>query len=175
MSVNKIEEREYEENHFIDDDEEEGNQGNKYLTFKIAQEVYGIDISEIIEIIELQKITEVPDMPEYVKGVINLRGKVIPIIDLRLRFNMEKREYDDRTCIVIVKVDEKTIGFIVDTVFEVVDVNSTEIDPPPQFKKSLRDDRYISGIGKAGENIIILLDADKIIHLDELNEISKKM
>src|SRR4030066_439751 len=98
MSVEKLKEKEQEENlFFFDEDEEEEFQENKYLTFRIAEEVYGISISEITEIIDLQKITEVPDMPKYVKGVINLRGKVIPILDLRLRFNMEEREYDDRT------------------------------------------------------------------------------
>lgn len=169
----KIKERDYEDEHFIDDDDEDSSKENKYLTFRISDEIYGIDIGDITEIIEMQKITDVPDMPKYVKGVINLRGKVIPIMDLRLRFNMEERKYDDRTCIIIVNISESSIGFIVDTVLEVVDIPEAEIDPPPQFKTASGFERYVSGIGKIGEDVKILLDADKIVHSEELKKISE--
>ncbi len=171
----KTKKREYEDEHFIDDDEDESSKENKFLTFKIADEVYGIAISDITEIIEVQKVTDVPDMPKYVKGVINLRGKVIPIMDLRLRFNMEERKYDDRTCIVIVNINETSIGFIVDTVLEVVDIPEAEIDPPPQFKTASGYEMYVAGIGKFGDEVKILLDADKIVHRDELKKISEKI
>lgn len=171
----KIKEREYEDEHFIDDDEDESGKENKFLTFRIADEIYGIDISDITEIIEMQKITDVPDMPNFVKGVINLRGKVIPIMDLRLRFNMEEREYDDRTCIIIVNINETAIGFIVDTVLEVVDISEDNIDPPPQFKTASGYERYVSGIGKIGNDVKILLDADKIVHREELEKITQKV
>jgi purine-binding chemotaxis protein CheW len=171
----KIKERDFEDEHFIDDDEDDLSKENKYLTFRISDEVYGIDISDITEIIEMQKITDVPDMPNFVKGVINLRGKVIPIMDLRLRFNMEEREYDDRTCVIIVNISESTIGFIVDTVLEVVDISEENIDPPPQFKTASGYERYVSGIGKIGNDVKIILDADKIVHREELDKIKQKV
>ena len=114
-------------------DEDEDTQANKYLSFKIGKEAYGIGIKFITEIIELQKIIEIPDVPNYVKGVINLRGKVIPVIDLRLRFNMEERVYDDRTCIVVVDINKTAVGIIVDTVEEVLEIAEKNIEPPPKF------------------------------------------
>ncbi len=176
MPIERIKEREEEEHlFFFDDDEDDEALENKYLTFKIADEIYGIFINDVIEIIELQKITEVPDMPKYVKGVINLRGKVIPIMDLRIRFKMEIREYDDRTCIVIVNINEKPIGFIVDTVLEVVDIPKTEIEPSPQFKNESNYEKYVSGLGKVGDEIKILLDVEKIVYLEDLENIDKKI
>ncbi|WP_233143038.1 chemotaxis protein CheW [Marispirochaeta aestuarii] len=152
---------------FLVDDEDEQYQENKYLLFNIGKEIYGINIMVVTDIIELQKITEVPDMPDYIKGVINLRGKVIPVMDLRLRFGMEPRAYDDRTCIIIVHVENTSIGFIVDTVSEVKDIRESDIDPPPSFKKHAARDRYISGLGKVDEEVRILLDVKKILEQDE--------
>ncbi len=145
------------------DDDNEDTQANKYLFFKIGKESYGIGIKHIIEIIELQHISAVPDMPVYVKGVINLRGKVIPIIDLRLRFNLEERQYDDRTCIVVNEIDRVLIGFIVDTVEEVIEIPENQVEPPPKFKSSTGQDRYVSGLGKVGEAVKILLDVEQIV------------
>jgi len=99
--------------------------------------------------------------------VINLRGKVIPVMDLRLRFGMDPRDYDDRTCIIIVNVDNTSIGFIVDTVSEVKDIRESDIDPPPSFKKHSTRDRYISGLGKVDDEVRILLDVKKILEQDE--------
>lgn len=155
-----------EEEMFLVDDEDESYQENKYLLFNIGNEMYGINIMIVTDIIELQKITEVPDMPDYIKGVINLRGKVIPVMDLRLRFGMEARPYDDRTCIIIVNVESNSIGFIVDTVSEVKDILENDIDPPPNFKKDNARDRYISGLGKVDEEVKILLDVKKILEQD---------
>ncbi len=146
------------------DDEDEDTQANKYLFFRIGKESYGIGIRHIIEIIELQRISVVPDMPRYVKGVINLRGKVIPIIDLRLRFDLEERGYDDRTCIVVCEIERVLIGFIVDTVEEVVVIPENQVEPPPMFKSASGRERYISGLGKVGEAVKILLDVEKIVH-----------
>ena len=149
---------------FIDDDEEnEDTQANKYLFFKIDKESYGVGIRHVIEIIELQSISSVPDMPPYVKGVINLRGKVIPIVDLRLRFDMDERDYDNRTCIIVTEVDHVLVGFIVDTVEEVLEIMERDIEPPPKFKSVSGGDRYISGMGKAGEAIKILIDVEKLV------------
>ncbi len=150
----------------VEDDEDA--QANKYMLFKTADEVYGIEIKYVTEIIELQRITEVPDMPNYVKGVINLRGKVIPVIDIRLRFNMEAREYDDRTCIIVVNIDETSIGCVVDTVAEVQDIPEGEIEPPPNFKSESGKERYISGMGKVGDEVKILLDVTKILYESDL-------
>jgi purine-binding chemotaxis protein CheW len=145
------------------DDEDEDTQANKYLFFRIGKESYGIGIRFIIEIIELQRISEVPEMPTYVKGVINLRGKVIPIVDLRLRFELEERAYDDRTCIIVTEIDRVLIGFIVDTVEEVMEIPEDRIEPPPRFKSVAGKDRYISGMGKVGDQVKILIDVEKVV------------
>src|SRR6056297_1384779 len=138
-------------------------QENKYLMCKIGGEVYGIDIQHVTDIIELQKITEVPDMPKYVKGVINLRGQVIPVIDLRLRFGMEEREYDDRTVITVVRFKDYVIGFIVDTATEVQDIPEKDIDPPPKVHGDEAEQKYILGLGKIDSEVIILLDIEKLL------------
>jgi purine-binding chemotaxis protein CheW len=150
------------------DEENEDTQANKYLFFKIGLESYGIGIRHIIEIIELQTISAVPDMPDYVKGVINLRGKVIPIVNLRLRFNIAERDYDDRTCIVVAEIDRVLIGLIVDTVEEVMEIPESNIEPPPRFKTVSGKDRYISGMGKVGEQVKILIDVEKIVRDEDI-------
>ena len=145
------------------DDDNEDTQANKYLFFRIGQESYGIGISHIIEIIELQRISAVPDMPRYVKGVINLRGKAIPIIDLRLRFGLPERAYDDRNCIVVTEIEEVLIGFVVDTVEEVVEIAEGQIEPAPRFNTASGQEQYLSGLGKVGEEVKILLDVGKLM------------
>ena len=162
---------------FIEDDEDVDNQSNKYLMFKLGNEEYGIDIKRITAIEELPQITVIPDMPNFVKGVINLRGKVIPAVDLRLRFGLEEREYDDRTCIVIVSVNESTIGLIVDIVSEVHEIGENDISPPPSFKNASGKEQYIAGLAKQGEEVKIILDVQKIIsdkNKNILKEISDK-
>jgi purine-binding chemotaxis protein CheW len=160
----------------IDDDEDnEDTQANKYLFFKIGKESYGVGIRFVIEIIELQSISSVPDMPDYVKGVINLRGKVIPIVDLRLRFDMDEREYDNRTCIIVTEVDGILVGFLVDTVEEVLEITDKNIEPPPKFKSISGRDRYISGMGKAGEAIKILIDVDKLVRDENLAAVAEEV
>jgi len=149
------------------DEDDENTQANKYLLFNLGQEVYGIPITHVINIIELQKITEVPDMPTHIRGVINLRGSVIPVMDLRLRFRLPEREYDDRTCIIIVKVADKSVGFICDTVAEVHDIAPEDIEEPLQFKRDNEAARYISGLGKVGDDVRILLDVEKVLSDEE--------
>jgi purine-binding chemotaxis protein CheW len=155
-------------------EDEDSEQENKYLLCKLDNEEYGINITHVQSIEELQKIIAVPDLPPYVKGVINLRGNVIPVIDLRLKFHMEEREYDDRTCIVITKIHDKQIGLIVDTVSEVHDIPEANIEPPPTFKKSSGEGQYIAGIGKIGEEVKILLDISKLLLEEEMEEIQGK-
>ena len=150
-------------------EEEEGDdaQKDKFLTFKIAEEEFAIPIGHVIEIVGIQKITEVPDMPDFVKGVINLRGKVIPVMDVRLRFHLPSVAYDDRTCVVVVSVGNVTIGLVVDTVSEVVSIPESNISPPPRFS-SATSGRYVSGMGKIGDAVKIIIDAEKLLRDDEL-------
>ena len=156
---------------FVFDDEDDNAQADKYLLFNIGEEVYGVSIVHVIEIVEMQRITEVPDMPDFMKGVINLRGNVIPLIDLRLRFGIAERAYDDRTCIIIVRIDRTSVGFIVDTVAEVHDIREDDINPPPAFKTDTGRNRFIGGLGKVAERVIILIDAARILEDRELQEI----
>lgn len=158
---------------FLDDDENEDTQANKYMFFRIADESYGIGIRHILEIIELQRISQVPDMPSYVKGVINLRGKVIPVVDLRLRFGLPERVYDDRTCIVVADVSRTTLGFIVDTVEEVIEIAENNVEEAPKFRTQSGKDRYISGMGKVGEDVKILLDVETLVRDEDVQSIAK--
>ena len=166
-----VRERETDEM-FLEADDEENSQANKYLLFSIGEEVYGVTIGSVTEIIEMQKITGVPDMPGYVKGVINLRGRVIPVMDLRLRFAMEERAHDGRTCIIIAKIGDTSLGFIVDTVAEVQDILEKDIEPPPAFKSDTGRKQYISGLGKIDEKVVILIDVKKILLDEEIETIS---
>lgn len=160
----------------VEDDEDVDNQSGKYLMFNLGDEEYGIDIARITAIEELPQITTIPDMPNFVKGVINLRGKIIPAVDLRLRFGIEEREYDDRTCIVIVSVDDSTIGLIVDIVSEVHEIKNNDMGPPPSFKNTSGKEQYIAGLAKIGEEVKIILDVEKIISNEDkvILEQSKK-
>ena len=156
----------------LDDEDNEDTQANKYLFFRIDRESYGIGIRYVIEIIELQAISIVPDMPLYVKGVINLRGKVIPIVDLRLRFGIEERIYDDRTCIIVTEVDGILLGCVVDTVEEVMEIPERNIEPPPKFKTVSGRDQYISGMVKVNEAIKILIYLEKIVRDENLSSMT---
>lgn len=150
-----------------------GDHGGKYLTFKLANEEYGLEILKVREINGMMDITAVPQMPSYMKGVINLRGKVIPVIDLRLKFGFQEIEHTEQTCIIVVDVG-KDIGIIVDTVSEVLDIKGENIEPPPQVGKAV-DNSFILGMGKVGEAVKILLNIDRVLTEDEmmnLNEVT---
>jgi purine-binding chemotaxis protein CheW len=134
----------------------------RYLTFHLANEIYGTEILRVREIIGVQDITRVPDTRPFLKGVINLRGQVIAVVDLRLKLGMEEVEYTEETCIIIVDVDGTMVGMIGDKVDEVVDLSADVIEPPPQFGQGT-ESSYVLGMGRAGERIIILLDADKAL------------
>lgn len=140
----------------------EDTQKDKYLTFCLAEENYGLDIGDVIEIIGVQKITKIPGMPPYIKGVINLRGQVIPVMDMRLRFHLPPQEYDQRTCIVVTEVAEQTMGLVVDRVSEVVDIPESQVEPP-STQSSGHAGSYVKGLGKIDEHIRILLDTEKIL------------
>jgi len=146
-------------------DDDEDTQKDKFLTFHIAGEDYGIEIAHVLEIIGIQKITEVPDMPAFVKGVINLRGNVIPVMDVRLRFKLEERTYDERTCIIVIEVNETSVGLVVDQVNEVANIPENQIEPIPQTGKSTSS-RFIQGMGKINDEVKILLRVEQLL-LDE--------
>lgn len=146
----------------------EDTQKGKFLTFHLANEDYGIEIRYVTEIIGIQKITEVPDMPDFVRGVINLRGKVIPVMDVRTRFHLPPREYDDRTCIIVVNINEMAVGLVVDKVNEVADIPESQIEPAPRSARG--NGRYIKGMGKIGEEVKILLDVSRLLGESELGQ-----
>jgi len=143
----------------------------KYLTFTLADEEYGIGILKVKEIIGMMAITSVPRTPDFVKGVINLRGKVIPVIDLRLKFGMPSIEYTDRTCIIVVEIDADDmtiqIGIVVDAVSEVLNIKEEEIENAPSFGTSLNTD-YILGMAKIDKGVKILLDIDRVLSAKEI-------
>lgn len=141
--------------------------GGKFLTFQLKDEEYGLEILKVREIMGLMDITTVPQTPTYVKGVINLRGQVIPVIDLRLKFGMEKGEYDKRTCIVVVNVDGLQMGIVVDTVSEVMDIDSDAIEAAPSFGTKLNTD-YILGMGKVQGTVKILLDIGEVLNSEDM-------
>ncbi len=150
----------------------EDSKAGKYLTFKLADEDYGISLLKVREIIGMMPITSVPRTPAFVKGVINLRGKVIPVTDLRLRFDMPENDYNDRTCIIVVEVagQESTVqmGIVVDAVTEVLPVQDNEIEPAPEFGASV-DTRYILGMANMEGAVKILLDIDRVLTQAEID------
>lgn len=150
------------------------NREGKYLTFTLAGEEYGIGIRKVREIVGMMTVTNIPQTPPYVKGVINLRGKVIPIVDLRLKFEMASMDYTDRTCIIVVEIKsgDKTIamGLIVDSVSEVINIKGTDIDDTPGFGNTL-DTEYILGMAKMAGSVKILLDIDRVFDEAEVCDI----
>ncbi len=142
---------------------------DQYLTFILDEDHYGIDISSVIEIIGIQKITQMPQQPEYVNGVINLRGRIIPTLDVRARFKKERVPYDERTCIIVVDVQETMIGFIVDRVDEVLGISPESISSPPRFNQDFKG-RYVNGIAKIEDSIIMILESALLLSEDELAE-----
>lgn len=146
----------------------------KYMTFKLAEEVYGIEILSVREIIRLMDITRVPRTPNFIRGVINLRGKVITVIDLRLKFDMPAIDWTDQTVIIVVQVKtantELTMGLLVDEVLEVRSVESSQIEPPPSFGGGGLDIEFIQGVGKVDTRVIFLLNIGKILSSQELEQ-----
>lgn len=148
-------------------EEWEDTQKGKYLTFVVEDEVYGIEIRYVTEIIGIQPITKVPESSDYIRGIINLRGKIIPVMDVRLKFRKPSIPYNDRTCIIVVDIGSIGIGLIVDNVAEVLDIPDEQIVPPPDTKSGFNS-RYIMGIGKVGNDIKLILDCRKMVTGEEL-------
>lgn len=152
-------------NEILDEDTQKG----KYLTFLIGRESYGIEIKYVIEIIGIQAITEVPEVPDYIKGIINLRGKIIPVMDVRIRFKKEPKEYNDRTCVIVVQFKDILVGLIVDNVSEVIPIADEDIVLPPEMSSS--EGKYIKGIGKTGENVKLIIDCEKLMNDNDFDEV----
>ena len=152
------------------------NREGKYLTFSLGKEEYGLGILKVKEIIGLMPITTVPRTPAFVKGVINLRGKVIPVVDLRLKFEMEEIAYTERTCIIVVEIAASggaiPMGIVVDSVSEVLNIKQGEIEDTPTFGSRLNME-YILGMAKTGGGVKILLDIDKVLSCEEVSLLQK--
>ncbi|MGM0519898.1 MAG: chemotaxis protein CheW [Campylobacterota bacterium] len=148
-----------------------GGHLEKYLTFIVDEEIYGLEILKVREIVAMLHISKVPLVPNYVKGVINLRGKVIPVIDIRLKFNMTDIEYDEHTTIIIVDVDDISIGFIVDKTSEVVKIDKSNLMPPPKFGTGI-DTSFLKSMAKTENNIIMIVDLEKLFSSEELSSLA---
>jgi purine-binding chemotaxis protein CheW len=148
----------------------------KYLTFKVAEEEYGLEILKVQEIIRMQAVTKVPRTPEYVRGVINLRGKVIPVIELRKKFGLPQAADTDKTCIIVVQIatgaSKVVMGTIIDEVKEVLDIRAENIEETPSFGSSI-DTQFILGMGKIGNTVKILLDIDKVMSVKDIESLKQ--
>lgn len=153
-------------------EQQEDTQHGRYLTFNVGEEVFGIEIEYVTEIIGMQPITQIPEIAEYIKGIINLRGKIIPVIDIRLKFKKDAIDYNDRTCIIVVDTSEIMVGLIVDQVSEVMSIDDEDVAPPPSSKTGIRN-RYIKGVGKINDNVKLLLDCKKLFDEEETQAIGE--
>jgi purine-binding chemotaxis protein CheW len=146
--------------------ETEDTMKGRFLTFHLGGEVYGIGIHHVTEIIGLQTINKLPETPDYIQGIINLRGKIIPVIDMGMKFGREKNVYTDRTCIVVIETQQLSAGLIVDHVSEVITIDEVNIAPPPDVNGS-NCCRYINGVGKIDGEVVILLDCEQLFNYEE--------
>ena len=140
-------------------------QKDKYVTFKSGSEYFGIKIEYVNEIIVYQEITEIPETEDYIKGLINLRGKIIPVVDARIRFRQEPFEYNDRTCIIVLNVKNFVVGLIVEKIAEIVEITEGNIVPNPKIGKADKSqNKYVYGIGRVGDKVKLLLDPEKLLN-----------
>ena len=160
----------------VDEDNagERDTQKGKYMTFKSGNEYFGLEIQYVNEIIQLQAITAIPETEDYIKGLINLRGKVIPVVDVRLRFKQEPFEYNDRTCIIVINIKSMMVGLIVEKIAEVVEIKEDNILPPPSVGRTDKvQNKYVYGIGKVGDTVKLLLDPDKLLNDQDLTVVEQ--
>lgn len=144
----------------------------KYLTFWADNQLFGIPIADVVQIVGVQTITSIPQFPDYAKGIIDLRGSIIPVIDVRLRLNKQEVPYDERTCIIVTSIQETLVGFIVDSVDEVAKIEDDNISNPPKLSKDTTN-AYLIGIAKQQDKVVLLLDSKKILNDDEFAEITQ--
>lgn len=147
---------------------EEDTQHGRFLTFALDSESFGLEISYVTEIVGLQPITVLPEVPNHVKGIINLRGRIIPVIDMRLKFGKKQADYDGRTCIVVINIQDIQVGLIVDNVTEVLTIEDADIVPPPDHRTGARNS-HIKAIGKVGNDVKLLLDCSRLFNSEELD------
>lgn len=153
----------------IKEELEEDSQKGKFMTFRTGKEFFGINISYVNEIIMMQPITAIPETEDYIKGLINLRGKIIPVIDVRTRFKMEPLEYTDRTCIIVINVKNTVIGLIVEQIAEVDTISEDDIVPPPSLgHREHEHNKYVYGLARTGETVKLLIDPEKLIRDEDL-------
>lgn len=151
------------------DKESTEKHSDKYVTFKSGNEYFGIKIQYVNEIIVYQEITEIPESESYIKGLINLRGKIIPVVDVRIRFGQEPIEYNDRTCIIVLNVGDTVAGLIVERIAEVVEIPQENIIPSPSIGKGDKSHHiFVQNIGKVGDSVKLLLDTDKLLNDDDI-------
>ncbi len=150
-----------------DDEEEEDTQKGRYLLFSLGNETYAIEIEYVTEIVVMQEISRVPDLPDFIEGVINLRGSVVSVMNMRSRFLLDEKNFDERTCIIVINVDDYMIGLIVDTVKEVLEIKEEQICPPPHLHGG-KHHSFIKGLGKVNDEVKIILDVDRILKEEEL-------
>lgn len=139
----------------------------KYLTFYTDNQLFGVPIADVVQIVGMQDITEIPEFPSFAKGIINLRGSIIPVIDIRLRFNKAEKEYDERTCIIVTLINDVMIGFIVDAVDAVTDIENENICPPPHVSGT-ESSLYLTGIAKHEGRVVLLMDTAKILSTEDI-------
>lgn len=158
----------------LDLSDDENVQKTKYMTFKSGSEHFGLDIQYVNEIIQIPSITAIPRTEAYIKGLINLRGKIVPVIDVRLRFNQEPLKYDDRTCIIVVNVNTVTVGLIVEQIAEVIEIKEENILPPPKMGRvDKTDHKFVYGIARVGNSVKLLLDPDKLLNDEDVSAIEQ--
>ena len=154
--------------------ESEDTRQGKYMTFCIGSDVFGIELKYVSEIIQMQTIAPIPEVEHFIKGLINLRGKIIPVIDVADRFGKDLFDYNDRTCIIVVDVQGVTVGLIVETISEVVSIEEEDILPPPSVSKTNAQAKFIRGIGKIGDSVKLLLDPVKLLSDESLDFTEKQ-
>ena len=166
--------RKLNEDELLDISDEDDTQKSKYMTFKSGNEHFGLGIQYVNEIIQIPSITAIPRTEDYIKGLINLRGKIIPVIDVRLRFKQEPFEYDDRTCIIVIIVNSVAVGLIVEQIAEVIEIKEENILPPPKAGRLDKTDHwFVYGIARVGNSVKLLLDPDKLLNDDDLSAIEQ--
>lgn len=152
--------------------EEDTSQKGMFMTFQIGKEFFGINISYVNEIIAMQPIAAIPEVDDYIKGLINLRGKILPVIDVRARFKMDPCEYTDRTCIIVIDVKSTMIGLIVEKLADVDTIAEDSISPPPSLgRKEHEHNKYVYGLARTGDTVTLLLDPEKLIKQDEITAV----
>lgn len=155
-----------DENYFEKIDTSDEMKG-KYLTFQTDGQMFGVPIADVVQIVGMQDITEIPEFPYYAKGIINLRGSIIPVVDIRLRFNKPEAPYTERTCIIVTSMKENLIGFIVDEVDEVTSIENDQISPPPRMAENAVDS-YLTGIGKLENHVVLLINTARVLGEQEM-------